>query len=82
MAFLPSLHLPTCSVNVCLYLHPYLMITTFLVASIGFEETSYQVNERAGTMQLCAVVFEPSTICPIEFDFKITFATSDITAGT
>ena len=55
---------------------------TFLGARIGFEERFYQVNETSGTVELCAVVFEPDVDCPIEFAFNVTFETSDISAGT
>ena len=55
---------------------------TFLGARVGFERTFYQVNESVGTVELCAVVYEPNISCPIEFAFNITFETSDISAGT
>jgi len=55
---------------------------SFLGARVGFEQTFYQVNESVGTVELCAIVYEPTIDCPIEFAFNVSFNTSDGTAGT
>ena len=56
-------------------------ICLFLVATVGFEETIYQVNESTGTVEVCAVVYEPYIDCPIQIDFNVTFNTENETAG-
>ena len=53
-----------------------------LVARVGFEQTFYPVDENIGTVEICAVVYEPAIDCPIEFAFNVSFNTSDGTAGT
>ena len=52
------------------------------MARVGFEETVYRTDETSGSVELCAVVYEPAIDCPIEFDFNVTFETMDGTAGT
>ena len=32
-------------------------------------------------MEICAIVFEPTITCPIEFDFNVSFSTYDGSAG-
>ena len=39
-------------------------ITSYLVARVGFEERLYQVNETAGRVEICVVVYEPDIDCP------------------
>ena len=52
------------------------------VARVGLNQTFYSVGESAGVVQICAVVFEPSIDCPIEFDFDVRLETSDGSAGS
>ena len=56
-------------------------IHLFIDATVGFENTFYQVNEAAGTVEICAVVYEPDIDCPIQIDFNVTFKTEVETAG-
>ena len=58
------------------------LLNHYLVAIVGLEETFYQVNETIGTMEVCAVVYEPQVECPIQIDFNVTFETRAETAGT
>ena len=50
------------------------------VASVGLEQTFYQVNESAGSVEVCAAVY-PVSECPIAASFHILLATLDDTAG-
>ena len=43
--------------------------------------TFYQVDEDAGFVEICAVVFEPTITCPIEFDFTVSLSPLDGSAG-
>ena len=52
------------------------------MARVGFEQTFYPVTDNIGTVEICAVVYEPAIDCPIEFDFNVTFETCDGSAGT
>ena len=58
------------------------MLHDHLEATVGFEETFYQVNESTGTVEICAVVYEPNITCPIQMDFNVTFETGNETEGT
>ena len=50
------------------------------VASVGLEHTFYQVNESAGSVEVCAAVY-PVSECPIATSFHILLTTLDDTAG-
>ena len=50
------------------------------VASVGLEHTFYQVNESAGSVEVCAAVY-PVSECPIATSFHILLITLDDTAG-
>ena len=39
------------------------------------------MSETAGFVEICAVVFEPTITCPIEFDFNVSLSTCDGSAG-
>ena len=43
--------------------------------------TFYQVNETDGFVEICAVVFEPDIVCPVEFDFNVSLQTCDDSAS-
>ena len=51
-----------------------------LVAFVGLESTFYQVNESAGSVEVCAAV-SPVSECPVAAPFNIIFTTLDDTAG-
>ena len=51
-----------------------------LVAFVGLERTFYQVNESAGSVEVCASV-SPFIECPVAAPFNITFTTLNDTAG-
>ena len=53
----------------------------YAVARVGLEITFYQVDEDAGFVEICAMVFEPTITCPIEFDFSVSVSTCDGSAG-
>ena len=61
----------------------YVDIRTFsyAVAVVGLERTFYQVAENVGVVEVCAVVRNPTIVCPISFPFTIRFLTADGTAG-
>ena len=48
---------------------------------MGLERTFYNVSEGVGVVELCAVVYEPDIVCPIEFPFDVRLSTDDGTAG-
>ena len=43
--------------------------------------TFYQVNETDGFVEICAMVFEPDIVCPIEFEFNVSLQTCDGSAS-
>ena len=55
-------------------------MTLSLVAFVGLESTFYQVNESAGSVEVCAAV-SPVSDCPVAAPFNILFTTLDDTAG-
>ena len=48
---------------------------------MGQEMILYIVSEGVGVVELCAIVYEPDIICPIEFPFNVSLSTADGTAG-
>ena len=54
-------------------------------AVVGLEQTIFTVQEDVGVVELCAIVYEPSSIdcaeCPIAFPFDVRLSTRDDTAG-
>ena len=48
---------------------------------MGLERTIFTVSEDVGVVELCARVFEPDIVCPIEFPFSVILSTADRTAG-
>ena len=49
---------------------------------VGLERTAFSVSEGDGTLQVCAVVSNPSGNCPIEFTFTVDIEISHGSAGT
>ena len=45
------------------------------------EQTFFEVMEDVEIIEMCAIVFEPDTNCPIHFSFNIRLHTADGTAG-
>ena len=43
--------------------------------------TFYQVDEADGFVEICAMVFEPDIVCPIEFEFNVSLQTCDGSAS-
>ena len=54
------------------------------VAVVGLEETLYRVMERVGTVEVCAIFYQPPAIvaCPAPFPFNVSISTRNGTAGT
>ena len=52
------------------------------MAVVGLERTYYNVSEAVGVVEVCAVVYQPTGDCPIEFPFNATLTTSDGSAGS
>ena len=59
------------------------LLYTMIVAVVGLEKTFFNVSEDVGTVELCAIVYEPNVTfnCPIDFPFNVSLTTSDDTAG-
>ena len=51
-------------------------------ALVGLERTLYNVSEGVGIIEVCAVVFQPTTDCPITSAFSVALVTRDGSAGT
>ena len=51
-------------------------------AVVGLENVFYMVSERVGVVEVCAIVYEPVSGCPISFPFNVSLHTLDGTAGT
>ena len=63
-----------------------LLLSTLLavfppVAVVGLEKTFYQVSEDVGVVEVCAIVYSPTIVCPIEFPFNVALNTTDGSAG-
>ena len=50
-------------------------------AVVGLERTFYSVPEDVGVVEVCAIVYSPNIVCPINFPFDVNLSTSDRTAG-
>ena len=48
---------------------------------MGLEKTFYQVSEDVGVVEVCAIVYSPTIVCPIEFPFDVSLSTRDGSAG-
>ena len=57
------------------------IINFYAVGTVGLKMTFYQVDEDAGFVEICAVVLEPTIICPIDFDFSVSLSPLDGSAG-
>ena len=51
------------------------------VAMVGLQQTVYQVDENAGSIEVCVVMITTSQECIFPYPFGITFTTSDL-SGT
>lgn len=50
-------------------------------AVVGLEHTFYSVLESDVSVEVCAVVYEPITDCPVEFNFDLRLYTVNGSAG-
>ena len=46
-----------------------------LVAVVGLEKTFYQVTEDVGVVEVCAIAYSPTIVCPIDFPFDVSLST-------
>ena len=51
------------------------------MALVGLEKVVYSVSEDTDVAELCAVVTNPTTNCPIDFPFNVSLLTHDKSAG-
>ena len=51
------------------------------MAVVGLEKTFYEFSEDVGVVTVCAIVYIPDIICPIQFAFNVTLSTSAESAG-
>ena len=58
-----------------------ILLTVPSVAVVGLEMTFYQVSEDVGVVEVCAIVYNPMSDCPIEFLFDVRLTTLDGSAG-
>lgn len=49
---------------------------------VGLERTFYNFSEAVGEVEICAVVYNPTTECPINFPFDLRVSVTNSTAGT
>ena len=50
-------------------------------AVVGLEKTIYSVSEDVGVVEVCAIVYSPTIVCPIAFPFDVSLSTDDGSAG-
>ena len=48
---------------------------------MGFENTTYTVEENNLHLNVCVVVFSPNSTCPIAFPFELRLSDTPGTAG-
>ena len=48
---------------------------------VGLENTTYQVTEDVGVVEICAVVFSDHDICSLPVPLQVSLSTTDKTAG-
>ena len=63
----------------CIHLYSYHTFTSEAV--VGLERTSYNVSETVGVVEVCAIVYSPTIVCPFNFSFDVSLSTSNNTAG-
>ena len=51
------------------------------VAVVGLERTIYNISEKEGVAEVCAVIYSPMINCPTEFSFDVRLTTSDGSVG-
>ena len=51
------------------------------MAVVGLEKTFYELSEDVNMVTVCAIVYIPDIICPIQFDFNVTLSISDESTG-
>lgn len=52
------------------------------MAAVGLENTFYQVSEGMGMLQVCAIVYNPSVPCPVNFAFDVSLSTNSDCSST
>ena len=60
----------------------YLIYYSLPVAVLGLQQTTYEVDEYAGIIDVCVEILTTSLMCTVSSPFTITFTTSDITGNT
>ena len=53
------------------------LCTLLAAAVVGLEEAFYHVSEGVGVVEVCAIVYSPSGICPITIPFDVALSTQD-----
>ena len=51
------------------------------MAVVGLEMIFYNVSESDGEVTVCAIVYEPTSECPISFSFNVLLSTKNDTPG-
>ena len=57
-------------------------IIFYAEATVGLDNMTYTVKEDSLQLNICVVVFSPTTACPIAFPFELIFAANAGTACT
>ena len=67
-----------------LHLIQYVSHVLPTVAVVGLEETLYRMMEGVGTVEVCAIFYQPPAVvaCPAPFPFNVSISTRIGTAGT
>ena len=52
------------------------------MAVVGLERPVYNVSESVDFVEICIIVTNPGTSCPIPDPFTLTLSSSDDSAGT
>ena len=47
---------------------------------VGLERTCYEVTENVGAVNVCAVVYSPNVLCPIDYAFNVSLSVCEGTA--
>ena len=59
----------------------YIFHTFTSEAVVGLEKTFYSATEDVGVVEVCAIVYSPTIVCPIAFPFDVHLSTRDDSAG-
>ena len=57
-----------------------MIISTLLVAVVGFQKERYRVSEEEKEINVC-VVIKSQAECPVSFSFELTLSTVEGSAG-